>query len=86
MTLSDTPLNRTLATRSLWWTSVAMVLSLAALPAAAQNQLWIDQLGTSSSDGECGEPQEHRRRCPPERVRGQHAVQEPESKCHGRSS
>ncbi|HVS09663.1 MAG TPA: RNA polymerase sigma factor, partial [Planctomycetota bacterium] len=51
MTLSDTPLNRTLATRSLWWTSVAMVLSLAALPAAAQNQLWIDQLGTSSSDG-----------------------------------
>ena len=40
----------TLATRSLWPTLAAMVLSIAALPAAAQNQLWIDQFGTSAAD------------------------------------
>jgi hypothetical protein len=31
-------------------TSIAVVLSLAALPAAAQNQLWIYQIGTSGHD------------------------------------
>ena len=50
MTIARTLLNRTLATRSLWRTSAAMALWLAALPAAAQNQLWIRQLGTSTSD------------------------------------
>ncbi len=39
-----------LSLRSLGRASVALVLSLAALPAAAQNQLWIQQLGTSEWD------------------------------------
>jgi len=50
MTPARTPSNRTLATRSLRRASAAMLLSLAALPAAAQNQLWIRQLGTSKGD------------------------------------
>jgi catechol 2,3-dioxygenase-like lactoylglutathione lyase family enzyme len=54
MTLARTLSNRTLATRSLWRASAAMVLSLAALPAAAQNQLWIRQLGTSTNDAAYG--------------------------------
>jgi catechol 2,3-dioxygenase-like lactoylglutathione lyase family enzyme len=50
MTLARTLSNRTLSTRSLWRASAAMVLSLAALPAVAQDQLWIRQLGTSTLD------------------------------------
>jgi hypothetical protein len=50
MTLARTVSNRTLAARSLWRTAAVMVLSLAALPAAAQNQLWVRQLGTISTD------------------------------------
>jgi len=50
MTPARTLPNRTLATRSLRRAPAAMVLSLAALPAAAQNQLWIRQLGTSQDD------------------------------------
>lgn len=40
----------TLTTRSLWRTWATMLLSLAAAPAAAQNPLWIRQLGTSRGD------------------------------------
>jgi len=50
MTSARTLSNRTLATRSLRRASAAIVLSLAALPAAAQNQLWIRQLGTGDDD------------------------------------
>jgi hypothetical protein len=41
---------RTALLRSLWRTPAAMFLALAALPAAAQNQLWVRQLGTSNAD------------------------------------
>jgi len=51
MTRARTPSNRALASRSLQRASAAAVLSLAALPAAAQSQLWIRQLGTSVYDG-----------------------------------
>jgi hypothetical protein len=50
MTLARTLSNRTLADRSLWHASAAMVLSLAALPAAAQSQLWVHQFGSSGFD------------------------------------
>jgi catechol 2,3-dioxygenase-like lactoylglutathione lyase family enzyme len=53
MTLASTLSSRRLAARSLRWTSAGMILSLvslAALPAAAQNQGWIVQLGTSGED------------------------------------
>jgi Beta-propeller repeat len=50
MTLARTLPKRTLATRLLWRTSAVMAASLAALPAAAQNQVWITQLGTNTSD------------------------------------
>src|SRR5688572_27128946 len=36
--------------RALRSTSVALALTLAALPAAAQGQLWLHQLGTNAND------------------------------------
>jgi hypothetical protein len=51
MTSTCTLSNRTLATRPFRRASAAMVLSLASLPAAAQNQLWIGQLGSNAHDG-----------------------------------
>jgi hypothetical protein len=50
MTFDAVPDSRTLATRFIWRTWATIALSLAALPAAAQNQLWIQQYGTSDSD------------------------------------
>ena len=50
MTLDRRFSNRTLATRSLRRASAAVLLSLSALPAAAQNQLWVRQLGTGQSE------------------------------------
>jgi hypothetical protein len=39
-----------LRSRALWRAPVALALSLATLPAAAQNPIWIEQLGTGSVD------------------------------------
>jgi catechol 2,3-dioxygenase-like lactoylglutathione lyase family enzyme len=50
MGLAHTHSNPMLAIGSLWFTSAAMVLWAVALPAAAQDQLWIRQLGTSAVD------------------------------------
>jgi hypothetical protein len=52
MTLARTHSNHAFAIRSFWLALAATVLSLAALPAAAQNQLWIRQFGTSAVDHE----------------------------------
>jgi hypothetical protein len=50
MILPHTLESRAPLTRSPWRIPAAMVLWLAALPAAAQNQLWIHQLGTGYDD------------------------------------
>src|SRR5688572_30799463 len=50
MTLLRAHRCRTLAPSSLCRASAALALSLAALPAAAQSQAWIQQFGTSGFD------------------------------------
>jgi len=50
MALTRWHVGRSLTTRWLLHTLVAMVLGLAARPAAAQNQLWVRQFGTSSGE------------------------------------
>jgi hypothetical protein len=54
MTCARTLANRTPTTRWIRRTSAAVALLLAALPAASQNQLWIQQPGTSQQDSAKG--------------------------------
>jgi Beta-propeller repeat len=51
-------LTHALATRTLQRALAAMAPVLAALPSAAQNQLWLQQLGTSGSEGALGASQD----------------------------